>query len=220
MCKNLKRIIFIIFSAILIVIFISLGFWQIKRKLYKEEFIKTINKQISLEEIDYNDSIRDKLYRHFKFSGSFNNRDRLFVYSSNGENENNGYFLLTPFLMDNGNTVLVIRGWTKNINHYTELADKNTFSGVLIKPSKSGFFTPAPDLKSNIFYSFDVEKIKKSLNIELTDFIVIEISNANLVKPNVEKFIHVYNRHIEYIFTWFTLAVFTFTMLVFNRKKL
>jgi surfeit locus 1 family protein len=220
MSKNLKRIIFLIFSTILIIIFISLGFWQLKRKAYKQELIEIINQQISLSEVPYSNSVEDKLYRHFKFSGSFNNKDRIFVYGSNEKNGNNGYFILTPFLMDNGNSTLVIRGWTKNIDPYIEMEDKNSFSGILIKPSKSGFFTPNPDLKANIFYSFDIERIKKSLNIDIEDFMVIAISDTNLVKPSLKKFIYVYNMHIEYIFTWFTLAIFTFIILVLNRKKL
>ena len=220
MSKNLKRYFFIIFSILLIISFLILGFWQLKRKSYKEDLINRIKAQMKLDEVEYRNNIENKIYRHFKFTGKFDNEKKLYVYGSNSHKETNGYFILTPFIMDNGKKIIVVRGWTKDRMQTFNLAHKDDLSGIIINSDKPGRFTPRADLSNKLFYSFDVEKMAEYLSIDLENFFVIEANNKNLVKTNVNKFITIYNKHIEYIFTWFTLAIFTFIIFITNLKKL
>jgi surfeit locus 1 family protein len=218
MKKSSKRIIFIIFSITLIAIFLSLGLWQLKRKIYKDELIIQINNQIALPEIKYQDSEKKILYRNMIFTGNFEDDIKLFIYGSNNENEKNGYFVLMPFRLDSGDLILVVRGWVQNIKDQIEFETKNQIAGLVIKSDRESNFTPEADLKNKVFYSFNIQKISKLLKVKLKDFILIEkFSNS---KVNLDKFIIIYNKHIEYIITWFTLALFTSIILIFNRKNI
>ena len=219
MKQSSKKIIFICFSITMILIFILLGFWQLNRKLYKENLIKIIETQTSLAETKYDPQEKNILYRNFKFSGNFEDQ-LLFVYGVNKFDQVNGYFLLMPFVLESGERILVIRGWSRDIESL-RFFDRKEFSGLVVGQDKVGFFTPAPDLNQNIFYSFDVGEINRLLKTDFQDFLVIEQNtNHSLIKVNKNKFINIYNRHFEYIITWFTLALFTTILLVVNRKKL
>jgi surfeit locus 1 family protein len=214
MHKNSKRIIFIVFSLILVAIFLSLGFWQLKRKTYKDDLIKNIREQIKFPSIKYEDK-GNIFYRKFEFSGKFDNNIKLFVYGSNKSNQKNGYFFLTSFKLKNGKNILVLREWIQNIKNLN-MKEQNNFEGLVVKSDHLNFFTPNPDLKNKIFYSFDVNHISQSVGINFENFFVIE-NSSNI---NIEKFTTIHNRHFEYIITWFTLAFFTFIMLITNIQKL
>jgi surfeit locus 1 family protein len=219
MKQSSKKIIFICFSVTMILIFILLGFWQLNRKIYKENLIKKIEIQTRLTETKYNPEEKDVLYRNFKFSGRFEDR-LLFVYGTNKSNEVNGYFLLMPFILESGQKILVMRGWSRDIDS-VRFFDRKEFSGLVVGTDKAGFFTPAPDLNKNIFYSFDISKINQLLKTDFQDFFIIEKNtNHSFAEVNQNKFINIYNRHFEYIITWFTLAFFTTILLLVNRKKL
>jgi surfeit locus 1 family protein len=222
MKHNSKRNIFTVFSIILILTFLALGFWQLKRKAYKEELLEARNSQAALPEIEYKNIIENKIHRHFTFTGKFCEKSRIFIYGSNNFDQKNGYFVAMPFILDNGGVILVLRAWVKDLKSEIKLKNLEKFSGTVIKSDKANLFTPEPDLKKHVFYCFNIDKINKSLIVNFEDFIVIQKpdNDSRLNYINLDRFFNVYNRHFEYVLTWFSLAFFTFIIFIFYRKKL
>jgi surfeit locus 1 family protein len=231
LCKQQFELLPLIFVTISILLLISFGNWQIARLEEKENFIKNIetniiNPAIALE----NSTINPPNYSKISISGRFLPKKNAYLYGRRTSYpEKDGYYLLSAFAADNGQTYMVSRGWLPHsikdeLDTSTEITSIESIEGIVLPGEKKNFFVPDNDQKNNIWFTLDLEMAAKLLDTTNIYFYVMQINNTSLPKgviPLTTKHLSkVRNDHLEYAITWYSLAGCLFIMfIIYSRKK-
>jgi len=91
---------------------IYLGTWQLSRMSEKKDFISSIETNLNNPPIDFSLDKTNQLYSKVELSGHFVSGHDIFLYGRRSAYpEKDGYYLLSPFKANDGETYLVSRGW-------------------------------------------------------------------------------------------------------------
>ncbi|AAZ68900.1 SURF1 family protein [Ehrlichia canis] len=179
---------------------VLLGTWQIFRLREKTNIIHAMQDPPS--KLKSHDIIKQN-YRHVSVNGVFDNNYRFFVFA-----KTLGYYLLQPFHLSDGRYILVNKGTVLNKEDKFELSSTNLLNiqGILSCDSnkKIGWFVKN-DVDANIWFWFDIESMMKQINIPLENCIIWSDNTFDGIKPNIP--LKVRNDHLEYIITWYLLAL-------------
>lgn len=100
-------------TLVMLPVFLSLGMWQWHRADYKRALQKVYAEQSDTRPLSLTQALADPLgHRYFPLSiaGHYLG-DRQFLVDNQFYQHQLGYYVLTPFLTDDGKTLLVNRGW-------------------------------------------------------------------------------------------------------------
>ncbi|ACB94373.1 SURF1 family protein [Beijerinckia indica] len=232
--------IFAVFSFVLLIL---LGVWQLQRLAWKEDLIAKIEARAksppqalpppaqwpSLAPADYD-------YRHVTLSGSFlTGRDALvFRGSANAVAAGGGpgYFVMTPFLLSSGGTVIVNRGFVPLDRKNEALlpaaspSPSVTLSGLMRPPEERNLFTPADKPEKGEFFTRDPALIASALQADNAAPFSIDLDpephqDTTWPRPGTTE-ISFPNNHLSYALTWFGLAIgllLVFLVFVWNARK-
>ena len=121
----MRQISFSIFVFFSIILFCSLGTWQIYRLQWKLDLISEINNGLSSKPINYSNS-RVINYQKVKFNGKFDLDKQIYLYNLNSKGVP-GFDIITPIKLNTNEVLLVNRGWiekklknNENINTITK----------------------------------------------------------------------------------------------------
>ena len=119
-----------------------------------------------------------------------------------------GYRIINVF-RTNGLNLLVDLGFVGlNSSYDISLNSNISLVGNLHWPNEVDNFTPEPDLKNNIWFARDVERIASFLQ---TDPIFIILKDSSIKGTNITPMPidtkHIPNDHLQYAITWFSLAI-------------
>ena len=183
----MKKISFSIFVFFSIILFCSLGTWQIYRLQWKLDLINEINYGLNSESVPYSKTNIIN-YQKVKFSGTFDFEKQIYLYSLNS-NGKPGYDIITPIKINFNEILLVNRGWIsndlKNNKNINKMKSKS-FEGIVKKISKSNPFKPENDIKNNVWYSLKLEDLQNFTGYKLTNFVLyLQNSENNLVEKKI-----------------------------------
>ena len=216
----MRRISFSIFVFFSIVIFCSLGTWQIYRLQWKLDLINEINYGLNSESVPY--SKKNIInYQKVKFSGTFDFEKQIYLYSLNS-NGKPGYDIITPIKINSNEILLVNRGWIsndlKNNKNINKMKSKS-FEGIVKKISKPNPFKPENDIKNNVWYSLKLEDLQNFTGYKLTNFVLyLQNSENNLVEKKIIS-PDLPNNHLKYAITWYSVALSILLYFLYFRKK-
>ena len=218
MKKSLSFTIFVIFF---ITLFCSLGTWQLYRLQWKQALISEIKQGLDSTPVEYSKLISQN-YQRVALKGKYFFKDQIYLYSLN-EKGQPGFDVITPFETLSGENVLINRGWikkelknTKEIN----LVKNNLVLGFLKKNIKKNIIKPDNSIEENIWFSINIEDLKKSTGKDFNDFIVY-LENIEVKIPAPKKIsVDVPNNHLKYAITWYSISIsILFYFLYFRRKQ-
>ncbi len=216
--KQLKnKFLFSVFVYFFILIFLSLGTWQIIRLNWKLNLISQIEKSINSEPINFLGKNPDN-FKKVKFNANLENTQSIFLYSLN-EDGKPGFDIINTISIENNN-YLLNRGWIPNNlkNSNFELLDSN-FSGILKKKSIKNYFKPENDIPNNYWFTLNDTDLFEYTGRKFSDFIIYETNNRSNF-PNPKKIgANISNNHLKYSLTWFSLAISIFLIYLYFRKK-
>ncbi len=211
---------FKIFVFLVIVLFCSLGTWQIYRLQWKQNLINQIDQGLKSDPIQYSKNL-DGNYQRVKLNGEYIFNSQIYLYSLN-ENGKPGYDVITPFETANKENILVNRGWIKKEmkDKLPSITSSNDITGMLRKANRKNLFTPDNDLKKNIWFYVDLKDIENITGKKFNEFIVyLEDKNIDIPKPKKIS-IDLPNNHLKYAITWYSISIsILFYYLYFRRKK-
>ncbi|MET8646872.1 SURF1 family protein [Streptomyces sp. NPDC004675] len=105
-------------ALLLIPTMIRLGVWQLHRHDHRQALNKVIDDSLAAQPVSAESltsvggTVRhEDLYRRVTAKGRFDTAHELVVRRRTSTDDQVGYHVLTPFLLDNGRTLLVNRGW-------------------------------------------------------------------------------------------------------------
>ena len=216
----MKKISFSIFVFFSLILFCSLGTWQVYRLQWKLDLINEIKDGLKAEPIFYS-KLNIKNYQKVKFSGIFDFKKQIYLYSLNN-NGTPGYDIITPLKTTSNEMLLVNRGWIKQDLKNNEDINKiknNSHEGVIKKITKSNPFKPDNNIKNNEWYSLNLPDLENFTGYKLSEFTLVLQNNYNplieikIVSPDLP------NNHLKYALTWYSVALSILLYFLYFRKK-
>eukprot|EP00099_Drosophila_melanogaster_P015860 NP_524758.1 surfeit 1 [Drosophila melanogaster] len=211
----------------------GLGCWQVKRKIWKEQLIKDLNKQLSTAPVALPDDLTDLAqmeYRLVKIRGRFlhdkemrlgprslirpdgvETQGGLFSQRDSG----NGYLIVTPFqLADRDDIVLVNRGWVsrKQVEPETRPLGQQQAEVELTAVVRKGEARPqfTPDHKGNVYLYRDLARMCAATGAAPVFLdAVYDPQTAAHAPIGGQTRVTLRNDHLSYLVTWFSLSAAT-----------
>jgi surfeit locus 1 family protein len=209
---------------------VRLGIWQLDRLSQRREFNQHMTQMWALPPLVLNSANFDELtrmeYRAVQVTGIYDFADQVALRNQYHENQL-GYHLLTPLLMNNGSAVLVDRGWIpadgnaspSDWRKYDETGVV-TIHGILrlgpAKPELGGVPDPAlgPDqTRLDLWNMINLERISLQVQHPLLDVFIQPDADASDDVPPIPYQAHIElseGPHLGYAGQWFTFAAMLF----------
>jgi surfeit locus 1 family protein len=210
---------------------LGLGVWQIERHHEKEALIASVEAGMSAAPVPLDTALREGSanaeYHHVQVAGRFQHDSELYVFSR-GPMGAVGVEVVTPLVQENGQTVLVDRGFVPEAlrdpktRAAGQVEGEVSLTGVLRLPQQPGMFTPAPDRQTRLWFVKDVPNMAAALNVAAPPVLIEADATPNPGgwplggRTRVE----FPNDHLQYAITWFGLALALLTVyLLYHRKR-
>jgi surfeit locus 1 family protein len=233
-----KWILFTIFIAGMMALFVYLGFWQLDRHAQKRSYNTLLAERWRQEPFDLNqerlpDDLSALEYRRITADGYFDYANQL-VLKSQVYRDAPGIVLVTPFVIDEEYAVLVARGWAPG-NYampatWPELEEPAGAPMIgLIRPSQAppnGDASTPPATPQTEWYRIDVPAIQAQMPYRLASAWIQQLPEAGRPADRMpvreEPMVLDEGNHLSYAVQWFSFAViagFGYIMFVRFRER-
>jgi surfeit locus 1 family protein len=215
-------------TLVALAILVSLGNWQLDRLAWKEALIASATERPNAPVVDLPPAvgwptldIAANEYRPFRLSGRFLVDREALVFTNlggpKGPHGGPGFWVVAPFELEAGGTVLVNRGFVPQDRRAPEHraappAGPVTVTGLLRPDDRPNLFTPADRPAENMFFSRSIAAIAsaKQLGGPVApfgiDLLASETPPGGLPQAG-ETRMAFSNDHLGYAITWYGLAV-------------
>ena len=212
------KFLFSVFVIFFILVFVSLGTWQIIRLNWKNNLIFEIENSLKNPPVELS-NINHENYLRVKTSGDIDFEKQIYLYNLN-ENGTPGFEVINP-LSVNQKHYLINRGWIpfekKGMQEINEFDEKNIV-GTLKLQGRKNIFKPDNDIEKNYWFSLDREDIMKFTGKEFSKYIIYLNGDYKFPKPK-KITANISNNHKKYAITWFSLAISILLLYLYFRKK-
>ncbi len=215
----IKKSIPLLFCLSAFVVFCTLGTWQVQRLAWKERLIadvQAVKNQPPLTELPAD--LTQGYYHNVTLKGAYAGKTIYLV--GRMQDQELGYFMLTPFTMTDGKTILVNRGFSPPDKDNTPMGAA-TVQGVLRPLREKRYFSPENQPEKNLWFYEDMAKLSEFYGVNLLPAVVEATGKrerGHYPIPNTGE-ISLRNDHLGYAVTWFSLALVAVVMYGFYRRK-
>mgnify|MGYP000159199217 CR=1 FL=1 len=211
------------------VVLIGLGTWQLQRLAWKEALIAAANERPLAAavappgpdawpafDIDAWNYRRVRLTGHYGPGESY--AWTALADPKGGDFSGPGYFVVAPFVLADGFTVLVNRGFVPDSRkdpasrpESLPPAGETTVEGIVRRNDPPSFVTPAPDPATGIWFTRDIPTMAAFLDVSgpiapySVDLVATETPPGGLPQAG-ESQISFPNSHLQYALTWYGIA--------------
>lgn len=221
-----------------------MGTWQVQRRKWKLGLIKELEAKINAEPVPLpleQSEIEELEYCKVTVQGEFDHSKELYIlprslnnpvqsgraggggFAPTGET---GVQVVTPFhLVDKGIWILVNRGWVPRSKRNPssrvqgQIEGVINLTGIVRLNEKRAPFTPNNDEVNNRWHYRDLEAMA---HVAGTEPIMIDAVLESTVKDGPiggQTRVSLRNEHVQYIITWYSLALFTSIMWYYGIFK-
>jgi surfeit locus 1 family protein len=212
------KFLFSVFVVFFILVFVSLGTWQIIRLNWKNNLIFEIKNSLKNPPVELS-NINHENYLRVKTSGVIDFEKQIYLYNLN-ENGTPGFEVINPLSVNQKN-YLINRGWIpfekKGMQEINEFDEKNIV-GTLKLQGRKNIFKPDNDIEKNYWFSLDREDVMKFTGKEFSNYIIYLNGDYKFPKPK-KITANISNNHKKYAITWFSLAISILLLYLYFRKK-
>lgn len=209
-------------------VLLGLGFWQLERLEWKEALIEAATARPNDPAVPAPGPMAWPLdmgewnYRRVALTGRYTDGEILAwttLSEPRGPLGGMGYFILTPFVTNDGFTVLVNRGFVPDalgepsVRHEAAPPEGPvTVEGIVRRDDPPNFVTPEPDRTDGIWFSRHIATMAQHLNVTgpvapyNVDLVANETPPGGLPQAG-ESQVTFSNNHLQYAVTWFGLAL-------------
>ena len=214
-----------------VALLVALGSWQVYRLGWKTELIaeRTAHLNTAPVALPTDDAeLTGALWKPVTLTGRFLH-DRELHLAARSLRGNVGVHVLTPFVREEGPTVLVNRGWAPDdrkdpaTRAAAQVEGVVTVQGLVTPGAGRNMFTPDNDAEDNFWLSVDFAQMSAAVGRQLQPVVV----DADAT-PNPGGFpiggqtrLNIPNDHLQYALTWYLLALTLIVVYVaWNRKRM
>ena len=213
-----NKFLFSVFVYFIILILLSLGFWQIYRLNWKLELIEQIENSLKNDPVELS-NVEKKNYLRIKTSGDIDFDKQIYLYNLNDAGKP-GFEVINPIKIGDEN-YLVNRGWIpfeKKDLPEINLVDQNQIVGTLMLQTKPSTFKPENDIEKNYWFTLNREDVSKFTGRNFSEYVIYLNGDYKIPKPRVIT-AKISNNHKKYAITWFSMAISILLIYLYFRKK-
>jgi surfeit locus 1 family protein len=212
------------FTALMLaalVVLIGLGLWQLQRLEWKEGLIAKIEARTKAPPIGLEDAAamaaqgQDPSYYRVRVSGRFDHAKERYLFAPSNEGRG-GWHLIAPLKTEDGETVLIDRGFVPDnlkapaLHAKGEVEGVVAVTGIVRLPDRQGLFTPDNEPEANRWFWRDRDALARSMfpgeSVRVAPFF-LEAEKGNGGWPEGgQTRLDLPNNHLQYAITWFLLA--------------
>lgn len=227
--RGKARIIFAAAMALLAVLGLALGTWQVQRLFWKLDLIERTNQRVQAAPVTPPPpgewsliNAADYEYRHVRTSGTLLNDRETLVQAVTERGP--GFWVVTPLVQADGTTVLINRGFVPadrrdpTSRAQAQVGTPVEITGLLRMTEPAGGFLRSNDPAGDRWYSRDVAAIASARNLENTAPYFIDAdatANPGGFPIGGLTVIQFRNSHLTYALTWYVLALMCAAAAVF-----
>ena len=213
-----NKLLFSVFVYFIILVLLSLGFWQLYRLSWKLDLINQIENSLKVEPIELQ-NVEKKNYLRIKTSGQIDFEKQIYLYNLN-ENGKPGFEVINPIKIGDED-YLINRGWIsfdKKNKPEINIIDQKNIIGTLMLQSKSSSFKPKNEIDKNYWFTLDREDILKFTGRKFSKYIIYLNGSYENPRPKLIT-AKISNNHKKYAITWFSMAISILLIYLYFRKK-
>jgi surfeit locus 1 family protein len=218
-----------VFGIPLFLLLIGLGTWQIQRLHWKEGLIAQIDARIHEAPVPLPaDAITpdDWSFRPATAKGVFEHDKEIPVLANRGEGLL-GYEIVTPLKMDDGRYVLVDRGWVPQqykdpkTRQEGQVTGEQTITGFLRLSDKKPWAVPANRPQDGLWLYADLPQMEGYLGLKTFPMFLQadKTPNPGGLPMGGQTRVELPNNHLQYVITWYALAVAFLVIFVTYHMK-
>jgi cytochrome oxidase assembly protein ShyY1 len=219
-----------VFTLVMVALFVSLGLWQLQRRVEKHALIAQLTERLaatpgplpSPSQWSALTPARDEFHR-VSFAATYESRPDAMVYSSGSAVRDDisgpGTWAFMPAVLPSGETVVVNAGFVQNTMQDRAQEDRAVtpltthapvmLSGYIRFPETAGALTPSENLAKRLWFTRDHLAMARALGWgEVAPFYIdLEqpVPASVIPKPGPLE-VHLKDDHLQYAITWFALA--------------
>lgn len=214
----------------LLILLIGLGTWQLTRLGWKRDLISTIEMRLKVPPVELPTSGIDPEalnYRPVWVRGTFHHDKEIYLIAHTKRGEF-GYHVITPLERTDGGFVMIDRGWVPTLGRDPltrpegQVTGVQEVRGITRKPWRQGTFVPDNDPVKNVWFYGDLAAMAARWELSVAPVFVDADATANpggWPKGGQTK-IKFTNNHLQYVVTWYGLAVALLVIyLLYHRKE-
>jgi|SRR5215217_6373027 len=227
---------FVVLMLVLAVTCAWLGVWQMHRLADKEALIAAVDQRLGADPIPVPPSaewatldVEALNFQPVSLTGSFRYNQTVTVFTSlanaRGPASGPGYWVVTPFVLTDGGTVFVNRGFVPQDFQEAAVTDAQgddgqvTISGLLRPSESAGFMTPGPNTSDRVEWVRDTVRLAAMVDPALAPvapfYVDLPAGPAGELPQGGETVVEFPNNHLGYAYTWFGFAIVAVVMLGF-----
>ena len=213
-----NKLLFSVFVYFIILILLSLGFWQLYRLNWKLDLISEIENSLKNTPIELSKADK-KNFLKIKTSGKIDFDKQIYLYNLN-DNGNPGFEVINPIVVDNKN-FLINGGWInfdQKEKSEINLFDETNIIGTLKLQTKANSFKPKNNIDENYWFTLNRDDIFSYTGKRFSKYIIYLNGEYKLPKPKVIT-ANISNNHKKYAITWFSIAISSLILYLYFRKK-
>ena len=213
-----NKLLFSVFVYFIILVLLSLGFWQLYRLSWKLDLINQIENSLKVEPIELK-NVEKKNYLRIKTSGQIDFEKQIYLYNLN-ETGKPGFEVINPIKIGKED-YLINRGWIsfdKKNKPEINIIDQKNIIGTLMLQSKSSSFKPKNEIDKNYWFTLDREDILKFTGRNFSKYIIYLNGSYENPRPKLIT-AKISNNHKKYAITWFSMAISILLIYLYFRKK-
>lgn len=217
-----------LFTIPALILLLSLSFWQFQRLQWKQGLIKDITQQSQIPAIALPEhvNIESMLYRKVTAKGNFIHDQEIHLYGGSVKFKGqNGYYILTPFHLDNDQIVIVNRGWVPEklkdrnnrpetlINHQVEI------TGAIMKNEEKGIYVHDNQPEQNLWFYINLKEIGSFTKLPINNYYILEEYKENSLPIGRDVTPNIRNNHLGYALTWLFSAISLMVIYIIYHRK-
>jgi cytochrome oxidase assembly protein ShyY1 len=218
------------FTSLMVVLFVSLGVWQLQRRVEKHALIAALTERLAAAPEPLPPPAqwqalvpaRDE-FRRVSFTATYTSEPDAMVYSSGSAVRDDisgpGTWAFLPAQLATGETVVVNAGFVPNTMQDRSYQDRTVtrlvtgqpveLTGYLRFPESAGLLTPAENMTKRLWFTRDHLAMARTLGWgEVAPFYIdleAPVPASGIPKPGALE-VHLKDDHLQYALTWFALA--------------
>ena len=227
---------FVVMMLALAVTCVWLGTWQLHRLAEKEALIAAVADRLNAAPVPVPAAdqwpaldLEALNFQPVSLTGAFRYNQTVTVFTSlgsaRGAASGPGYWVVTPFVLADGGTVFVNRGFVPADFQEAAVTDAEsdetqvTITGLLRPSEAAGFMTPGPDTSNRIEWVRDTTRLAAMVDPALAPFapfyVDLPAGAPGELPQGGETVVEFPNNHLGYAYTWFGFAIVAVVMLAY-----
>jgi surfeit locus 1 family protein len=215
----------------MILIMIGLSAWQVQRLHWKEGLIaarvsRTTGAPIELPPAGTD--LTDLEFHRVALTGTYDHAHEFYL-AARSQNGNVGYWIVTPFRTDKGDSILVNRGWVPvekklpDARKEGQIAGETQLDGVIRLPQSKVFFQPDNEPQKNVWFYLSPAEMVAASGIPARTDLYLDAGPEPVpggFPIGGQTRIDLPNDHLQYSITWALLAIALAVIYVVYHLKL